>query len=78
MKEFVSDLLYMCSGNNTSTRGFYILVTVVLAVLTLGIPVMLGLLIFSIVKGASVVLPLIFLLVAVAAYIGVIIWLKKS
>lgn len=78
MKEFVSDLLYMCSGNNTSTRGFYILVTAVLAILTLGIPVMLGLLIFNIVKGYSFILPLILLLVAIAIYVLVIIWLKRS
>ena len=78
MKEFVSDLFYMCSSNNTSTRGFYIFVTALLAILTLAIPIMLILIIINIVKGAAFVLPLILLSVAVAIYIGVIVWLNKS
>lgn len=78
MKELLSDLAFMCSSSNTSSRGFYIFIAIGLAVLALGIPAMLVLLIVNIVKGASFVLPLILLIVAIAAFVGLIVWLKKS
>lgn len=78
MREFVSDLFYMCSSSNDKSRGFYIFVTIILAILTIAIPVMLGVLIFTIVKGGSIVLPIILTIAAIAIYIAVIVWLKKS
>ena len=78
MKEFVSDLLYMCSSSNSSSRMFYILVTAILALLTLAIPVEFIILIVKIVQHVFQIKFLIFLLVSIAIYIGVIIWLKKS
>lgn len=78
MREFVSDLMFMCSGSNTSSRTFYIIVTAVLALLVLGIPAMTILLIVTAVKGGSIVLPLVLLIFAIIVFIGIIIWLKKS
>lgn len=78
MREFVSDLFYMCSSSNDKSRGFYIFVTVILAILTIAIPVMLGVLIFSIIKGGSIVLPIILTIAAIAIYVAVIVWLRKS
>lgn len=78
MKEFVSDLLYMCSDSNGSSRTFYIIVTAVLAILTICIPAMLVLVIVNAIKGFSIVLPLILMIVAIIIYVAVIVWLKKS
>ena len=78
MKEFVSDLFYMCSSSNTESRTFFILITAILALLTIGIPAMLVLIIVNAVKGLSIVMPLILMLVALVIYVAVIIWLKKS
>lgn len=78
MKEFISDLFYMCSASNTTSRTFYIIVTTILGILTLAIPGTLVFLIVSIVKGMAVVLPIILLVVCIIIYVAVLIWLKKS
>ena len=80
MKEFLSELLYMCSASNTKgTRGFYIGVTAMLALLTLGLIASIVLLVLNIVLyGAFKILFLALALVALAIEIIVIVWLKKS
>ena len=45
MKEFFEELMYMCSANNTKSRGLYIFIVVAMAALLIGSVAMLVLLI---------------------------------
>lgn len=78
MKEFIEELSYMCSANNTKSRGLYLFIAISLVALLLGSVAMLVLLIVNLVKGFFNPLFLVLLVVALAIFIGIIIWLKKS
>lgn len=77
IKDFVSELLYMCSANNEKSRGFYIFVTVMLAVLTIACVAMVVLNIFMLIKGWWNFIYLVLFLVAVVLE-GVTIWKLKN
>lgn len=77
IKDFVSELLYYCSASNEKSRGFYIFVTIMLAVLTIACVAMVVLNIFMLIKGWWNVLYLILLLVAVVLE-GATIWKLKN
>lgn len=64
MRDFLGDLIDACKGGS-GNRGFWIFVTVALAVVTLLIPVLLVLNIIMLIKGWWQVLYLILFLVAV-------------
>lgn len=74
MREFISDLKYMCSADNQSSRGFYIFITVLLILIPVAAIVDI---IWKAIVGFAVV-DIIILIAAVAIEIGVIFWLKKS
>lgn len=74
MREFISDLKYMCSADNQSSRGFYIFITILLILVPL---VAIGDLIYKAIVGFAVV-DIIIIIAAIAVEIGVIFWLKKS
>lgn len=79
MKDFIEELMYMCSASNTKSRGFYIGITVMLALMLIAMPVMLVLLIVNYVKfKAFQVLWLVLFFLVLIIFVGVIIWLKKS
>lgn len=78
MKDFFSELFYMCSSANDKSRGFYIIVTIGLFALMIGCVAMLGLNIFMLIKGWWKVLYLILFLVVVALTGGMVFWLYKN
>lgn len=79
MKEFFEELSYMCSSSNTKSRGLYIFIAIAMALLAIGAPVMIIMIIVNLVKfSAFSPLWAILLLVDIGALIGTIVWLKKS
>lgn len=79
MKEFFEELSYMCSSSNTKSRGLYIFIAIAMALLAIGAPVMIIMIIVNVVKfSAFSPLWVILLVVDIGALIGVIVWLKKS
>ena len=78
MKEFFSDLAYMCSASNTKSRGFYIAICIGMAILALGVVASLVLLIVNLIKGWFSPLFLVLFLVTLGILIGLIVWLKVS
>lgn len=79
MKEFFEELSYMCSSSNTKSRGLYIFIAMAMALLAIGAPVMIIMIIVNLVKfSAFSPLWAILLLVDIGALIGTIVWLKKS
>lgn len=78
MKDFIDELKYMCSASNTSSRGFYIGITLFLIVMAVCIPVSLILLIINLIKGYFSFMFLGLFIVSLAITIGLVVWLKKS
>ncbi len=79
MKEFFEELSYMCSSSNTKSRGLYIFIAIAMALLAIGAPVMIIMIIVNIVKfSAFSPLWAILLVMDIGALIGTIVWLKKS
>lgn len=79
MKDFIEDLKYMCSSSNTTSRSFYIIVTVALIALLIMVPISGVIIGINLAKGYTVPVVMYILLVgSLAAAIGVIVWLKKS
>jgi len=78
MKEFFEELMYMCSSNNTKSRGMYIFIAIALAVLALGTVASLVLFIVNTIKFGFTPLFLILFIVTLLILIGMIVWLKKS
>lgn len=78
MKDFVEELLYMCSASNQKSRGLYLFITVALVGLLIGAVASLVLLIINIVKGFFSPLFLILFIATVVLFIGTIVWLKRS
>lgn len=78
MKDFIEEFLYLCSANNTKSRGLYIFIAVALCLLILGAVGSAVLLAVSIAKGTFSVLYAVLLIVTVLLTVGVIVFLKKS
>ncbi len=78
MRDFIENLKYLTSSSNSSSRGFYIFIAIMLVVLLIAIPVMLILFIVNTIKYGFAVLPLILFIVVLALFIGTIIWLQRS
>ena len=79
MGEFIEELKYMCSADNTSSRGFYIGITVMMILVAVLAVVALVLTIINAVKGYGIQpLYLIMLIGAIAIDIGVVVFLKKQ
>lgn len=79
MKDFIEELMYMCSASNTKSRGLYIGITVMLALMLIAMPVMLVLIVVNYVKlKVFQVLWLVLFFFVLIVFVGVIIWLKKS
>lgn len=79
MRDFIDELKYMCSADNTSSRGFYIFIAFAMVALLLGCFCSIGLIIVNLIKFKTIkALFVILLLVSVAAEAGLIIWMKKS
>lgn len=79
MKDFIEELMYMCSSSNTESRGFYMFITGALVAMILGAIAMIILLIINVIKfGAFSPMWAILLVVDLICLVGTIIWLKKS
>ncbi len=79
MKEFLDELMYMCSSSNSKSRGFYIFIASCLVAMLIGAVVMVVILLINIIKfKAFSFLWLVLLILDIAAFIGVLIWLKRS
>lgn len=79
MKEFFSEFSYMCSSENTSSRGFYIRLAIGLSLLTLLILGAAGLIVFSLIKGIKIpVYAIIAFVVALVIETGLVVWLKRG
>lgn len=73
MRDFFDDLKYMCSADNTTSRGIYIVIAIALVLLP--IASITGFVAFAMRK---VVFSLILGIVAILLEVGLVIWLKKS
>lgn len=78
MRDFIENLKYLTSASNSSSRGFYIFIAIMLVALLIAMPVMLVLFIVNTVKYGFAVLPLILFIVVLVLFIGTIIWLQRS
>lgn len=72
MKEFVEELLYMCSANNEKSRLMYIIIAIALVAMPFG--TIFGIIAFIMKKTAFT---LIVGLVLAVVEAGLIVWLKK-
>lgn len=79
MGEFISELKYMCSADNTTSRGFYMFIAIAMIALAVLALVAVVLTVLNVIKGYGVNFLYVGMLVAaIAAEIGVFFWLKKS
>ena len=78
MRDFIEELLDKCSANNTKSRGFYIMVTVGLALLALGSVATLILNVIMLIKGWWIPLYAILFVAAVGLTVGMVVWLNRS
>lgn len=78
MKDFIEELMYMCSSSNTKSRGLYIFIAIALVVLAVGAVASLVLFIINTIKFGFTPLFLILFIVTVLLFIGTIVFLKKS
>ena len=79
MGDFISELKYMCSADNTTSRGFYIFVAVAMVAVALLAVVALVLTVINVIKGYGINFLYVGMLVAaIVAEVGVFFWLKKS
>lgn len=78
MREFFEEFAYMCSSNNTKSRGLYIFIAIALVALLIGAVASLILFIINTIKFGFTPLFLILFLVTVILLVGIIIYLKKS
>lgn len=79
MREFFEELFYMCSADNTKSRGLYIFIVVAMALLAIGSVVSLILMLVNLIAyKAFSWLWLILFIVTVGILVGIIVWLKKS
>lgn len=78
IRDFCEELMSMCSASNTKSRGFYIFVTIALAIVTILIPVLLILNIVMLIKGWWTFFYLLLLLAAIGGDAGVIFWLSRK
>ena len=78
MREFISELMYMCSPSNTKSRGTYIMIAIILILLPIAaISGIVATIIYA-VAGNFQAMPLIITVVALVVEVALIIWLKKS
>ena len=79
MKDFIEELSYMCSANNSKSRGLYIMIAACLIILPIAAIAMGILLAVNLIKYNAFVWYWAALLVfVIAVFIGLIVWLKKS
>lgn len=79
MKEFFEELAYMCSESNTRSRGLYIFIAIMMAVMAIGGLASLVLLLVNIfVQKTFSILWLVLTILIFGILIGLIVWLKKS
>lgn len=79
MKEFFEELSYMCSANNTKSRGLYLFITIGMALLALGIVATIVMIIINAVANkVFLTLPFVLLIFMIICLVGIIVWLKKS
>lgn len=78
MKEFFEEFFYMCSANNTKSRGTYLMLAAILVLLPI---VFIAGVIAEIVyigAGNFQIMPAILAVLALVGEIALIVWLKKS
>lgn len=78
MKEFLEEFIYMCSSSNTKSRGFYIFIALVWALLLLGGTGTIVLCVITAVKGWFQLYYLFLTAITWICFIGLTVWLKKS
>lgn len=78
MKDFIDDLKYMCSADNTRSRGLYIFITIALIAMLIGIVGGVIGIVYTAVKGGAILMPVVLTVVILVIFIGVVVWLKKS
>lgn len=78
MRDFIDDLKYMCSADNTKSRGLYIFIAVALVIILIGILGGTVGIVYTAIKGGSIVKSLILTAILLVIFVGVIVWLKKS
>ena len=78
MKDFFEEFFYMCSKNNTKSRGTYIMLAVTLVVLLSGFIAGAVAEVVYISADNFQLMPCLISVGCLVAFIGLIIWLKKS
>ena len=78
MRDFISDLLYMCSADNTKSRGLYLFITAALCFMLIGIIGGIIGIVYTAAHHGAIAMPLILTIVILVIFVAVIVWLKKS
>lgn len=79
MKEFFEELMYMCSSNNSTSRGLYIFIAIAMVLMLLGGVGSLVLLLVNLIVYKTFKIMWLVLTIAIFVILTiVIVWLKKS
>lgn len=78
MRDFIDDLKYMCSADNTKSRGLYIFIVIALVAMLIGILGGVVGIVYTAIKHGSIVRPVVLTSIISVIFVGVIVWLKKS
>ncbi len=78
MRDFIDDLKYMCSADNTKSRGLYIFITIALIAMLIGIVGGIVGIVYTAIKGGQILMPVILTVVILVIFVAVVMWLKKS
>lgn len=78
MRDFIDELKYMCSASNTKSRGTYIMIAGLLILLPILAVVGVIVAIVRHAVVAALAVGIVTAVVALAIWIALIIWLKKS
>lgn len=78
MRDFIDDLKYMCSADNTKSRGLYLFITIALIAMLIGIVGGIIGIVYTAIKGGAILMPVILTVIILVIFIAVVVWLKKS
>lgn len=78
MRDFIDDLKYMCSADNTKSRGLYLFIAIALIAMLIGIVGGIIGIVYTAIKGGAILMPVILTVIILVIFIAVIVWLKKS
>lgn len=78
IRDFFSDLKYMCSSANTKSRGTYLMIAAILILLPIAAISGIVATVIYIAAGNFQLVPLIITVVAIVVEVALIVWLAKS